>query len=136
MRAVTVRDFRLLTAATAATLAIRIALWMLPFRVVRAAAARLIVPRCDISDPRPAVERIVWSVNVASRFIPRASCLTQSLAAQILLARHGYPAELRLGVAREGARFDAHAWVESDGRVVIGNANLWRYTLMVNASGR
>jgi hypothetical protein len=40
-------------------------------------------------------------------------------------------AELRLGIARDGGRLDAHAWLESEGRVVIGNAELWRYAAVV-----
>jgi hypothetical protein len=126
----TFRDARLLVAAGATTAAIRVALWTVPFRAVRAAVSRLAASRPRRSDDHGTLERIIWSVHVASRFVPRATCLTQSLAAEILLKRHGYHAELRLGVAREGEQFDAHAWVESNGRVVIGNIDLSRYTAM------
>jgi hypothetical protein len=64
---------------------------------------------------------IVWAVEVASRFVPRATCLTQALTAQILLQRHGYSAILCLGVPRIAARpFRAHAWLELDGRIILG----------------
>jgi hypothetical protein len=110
------------------TAGVRLGLWLLPFRVLNRAVARLARPARALT--RQPLERVIWSVHVASRFVPRATCLTQSLAAQILLARRGYPAALRLGVAREAGQFDAHAWLESNGRVVIGNADLWRYTPM------
>ena len=129
-----VHDAALLVMAAATTAAVRAGLWVLPFRTVRGLAARLAMAAPAGSRNQRPLDRVVWAVLVASRFVPRATCLTQSLAAQILLARHGYPAELRLGVAREAGRFDAHAWVESNGRVVIGNADLARYTPMVNSS--
>jgi hypothetical protein len=126
----TFRDARLLAAAAPATALVRLALWALPFRTVRNAVARVAAP-ANITVTRPPLDRIVWSIHVAARFIPRASCLTQSLTAQILLVRYGYPAVVRLGVARDAGQFEAHAWVESDGRVVIGEADLHRYTPMV-----
>jgi hypothetical protein len=47
----------------------------------------------------------------------------------VLLARHGHPALVRIGVVRgEGGGVQAHAWVESEGAVVIGGAELDRYT--------
>jgi hypothetical protein len=66
------------------------------------------------------VSQVVWAVIAASRWIPKATCLTQALAAQCLLKRNGHPAMLRLGVRKEGERLAAHAWLESQGRIVIG----------------
>lgn len=68
-------------------------------------------------DPRA----LAWAVRTTARRVPRASCLTQSLALEALLVQAGHPANLRIGVARktDGA-FEAHAWVESEGRVLIG----------------
>jgi hypothetical protein len=69
-------------------------------------------------------------VTLASRCVPSATCLTQALAGQVLLSRHGHPASLRIGVARSAAgEFQAHAWVECHGRIVIGGAQtLSRFT--------
>src|SRR5438309_451978 len=69
-------------------------------------------------------DRVVWAVVVASRYVPMSTCLTQALAAQVLLARRGYSAHLHIGVAKEGAeaKLKAHAWVESDGKVLIGSS--------------
>src|SRR5947209_20413265 len=43
-----------------------------------------------------------WAVTVASRYVPGAACLTQALAAQVLLNRAGIPTALRIGVAKAG----------------------------------
>ena len=58
-------------------------------------------------------------------------CLPQALAAQLLLVRRGFPARLRLGVAKgDRGQVRAHAWMETDGRVVTGGSEseLERYT--------
>ena len=76
------------------------------------------------------MEQVVWAVTVASQYVPAATCLTQALAAQVLLSRLGHPASLRIGVSRdEAGEFQAHAWVECQGRVVIGGVQaLSRFT--------
>ena len=82
-------------------------------------------------------DRVVWAVVVASRYVPMSTCLTQALAAQVLLARRGFPAHLHIGVAKKGAeaRFEAHAWVESQGKVVIGGSEPGRYTQLLALEG-
>lgn len=76
-------------------------------------------------------ERIAWAVTVASRRVPRATCLTQALATQALLARLGRTSALRIGVGRdEQGKVCAHAWVEVSGRAIIGGGGLERYTRM------
>ena len=78
------------------------------------------------------VEKIVWGIKLMSPYIPAASCLTQALTAQMLMRRLGHPACLRIGVVKQGERdLKAHAWVESQGRIVIGKlADLSRYTVL------
>ena len=69
-----------------------------------------------------ASDRIAWAVVVASRYIPFTKCLAQAIVTQILFARYGYTAQLHIGVAKDGReRLKAHAWVESQGRIVIGD---------------
>ena len=74
-------------------------------------------------------DRIVWAVIAASRYVlGDKPCLTQALAVKLLLKRRGYPACLRIGVAREeGGKLQAHAWVESRDRVVVGGGELSRF---------
>jgi hypothetical protein len=74
-------------------------------------------------------DRIAWAVTVASRFIPKATCLTQAIAAKRLLERHGYDCALQLGVLRESAHgLRAHAWIESDGQIIIGQKSAGAFT--------
>lgn len=62
-----------------------------------------------------------WAITRAARFVPGASCLTQALSLQVLLARRGLGSRLCIGVRKGGQKsFEAHAWVERGGRVLIG----------------
>lgn len=79
------------------------------------------------------VRRLAWSVRNAARVVPGASCLTQAMAAQFLLARSGRRSQIQLGVAKEpGGRVVAHAWLISNGHVVIGGSpgELQRYKFL------
>lgn len=112
--------------------AIKLSMRLLPFRTLR----RLLVRVTDAAPAKPQhtdhlpVKRVAWAVAATSRHTPGVkTCLTQALATQVLLARRGHPALLRIGVAKgEQEQFQAHAWVESEGKVVIGGSEPGRYT--------
>jgi hypothetical protein len=109
--------------------AVRAGLSILPFATLRRLVARLMVPMRGVAREHGVVDRIAWAVPAASRYVPRATCLTQALSAQVLLARRGYPAELRIGVARDShGAFNAHAWVEHDGRIIVGELGYEEFT--------
>lgn len=64
---------------------------------------------------------VAWSVNAASRFVPRATCLTQAFSAQRLLARRGVGSVVHLTVPKDAsAGFRPHAWVMGDGVILLG----------------
>lgn len=67
-------------------------------------------------------ERAAWAANaVGHRLLPERPCLTQALVLQYILLRGGDElAQLHIGVAKEGEELQAHAWVERNGRVLIG----------------
>jgi hypothetical protein len=46
------------------------------------------------------------------------NCLEQSLVLWWLLRLRGIDAELRIGARKDSGRFEAHSWVEFDGRVL------------------
>jgi hypothetical protein len=49
------------------------------------------------------------------------NCLVRALAGKWLMHRKGLPVELRIGVHKNGAEgVRAHAWLESEGRIVLG----------------
>lgn len=56
----------------------------------------------------------------ARRTLGGATCLEQSLALWWLLGRRGIASELRVGVRKDGEKFEAHAWVECCGVALTG----------------
>ncbi len=73
---------------------------------------------------------VVWAVTIAGRYVPGATCLVQALVAERVLKRAGHPALLRIGVSNQPG-FRAHAWVESNGKVLLGEEeNLSQFTAL------
>ena len=102
----------------------RLGLWLLPIGAVRRIALRT-GKTTRVSHPVP---RLVWAVKAVSRFVPLATCLTQALALQWLLSRSGHTSRVHLGARRDAAgKFEAHAWVECEDRVVIGGPEAHEY---------
>jgi len=82
---------------------------------------------CLVGPPHecghPDVRRIAAAVQSVSRRVPGSTCLVVALAACRLLHSNGYPARLCIGVRRGEVNANllkAHAWVEYDGAIVIG----------------
>jgi len=112
----------LLLRALVLVLSIRIGLSTLRFQTIRRAAEHMAMPLASAQTARrPTADRIAWSVAVTATYVPAASCLTQALATRVLLGRHSYACELRIGVARDNqGKLEAHAWIEHEGRILIG----------------
>jgi len=123
------RRFFLFLEAAMLQAAVRLALWFLPARTLRRA------PRPASRNPQPALSQLAWAVNASTRLIPRSTCLVRALAAQRLLARHGYPSTLHLGVARAPNGLDAHAWLECQGAILLGAPAPGRYTPLPGRPG-
>lgn len=70
-----------------------------------------------------------WAVSaVACRVPTLAKCLARALALKMLLSVDGYRSFLHIGVARAGSgRLQAHAWLEFEGRILIGSPECDRY---------
>lgn len=131
LRKRTYSELLLLSRALAWVCAIRIGLWCASLARLQRIVAALTRPTSNRSGSF-SVEQLSWAVSVASCYVPRATCLTQAVALHILLKRRGFPSRIQIGVAKEkGGPFEAHAWVESQGRVVIGNWELDRFTTMM-----
>ena len=85
------------------------------------------------------LNRVVWAVDIVSKYMPGGvKCLARALATQVLLARRGYLVQLHIGVAKdEAGQLEAHAWIESQGSVVIGDLkDLDRYTHLATLEGQ
>lgn len=86
---------------------------------------RGLVTRLDARDAASVADlrRVAWGVASAARLIPGASCLTQALAGQYLLARQGNASKIRIGIERDtGAQLKAHAWLVSGNHIVLGGS--------------
>jgi len=132
---------RLVVEAAFCLTAIRLALRVLRFGTLWEIVNR--APRASRHERATggvSTDRIAWAVAVISPYVVGVRpCLTQALAAQVLLVRRGFPARLRLGVARgEQGEVQAHAWTETAGKVVSGGsaAELERFTPLLALDAR
>jgi Transglutaminase-like superfamily len=125
----TAGERRLVVRAAFFLTAFRLGLLVLPFHQLLA----LVRPVERVAEPgRFDPARIAWAVQAASRYVPGATCLVQALTGKVLLERDGWPASLRIGVAKDvHERFQAHAWVECRGAVVIGASGVGDYTQLM-----
>lgn len=99
----------------------RAKLWIVPFRFWRDRLQRECGARRSELDAADPLDDVVWAVNSACRYIPKATCLVRALAARDVLEHSGLAAEVRIGVARdERGNVEAHAWLERQGLVVLG----------------
>ena len=123
MRPRTGREYGLLCRAAAAIAVGRIGLLVFPLAKVRRAVQSL----CRSGRPLPlerraTPEQVIRAAVSAGLHSPVGStCLATALVAQAMLQHHGYEARLCLGVRRNaGGAFAAHAWLEREGKVVVG----------------
>ena len=123
----TPEERRAVTRAGLLIAALQMALAVLPFRRVMGGVYRVARPRSPLG-PGPGEpsqfdrDLAVWAVEAAGRrLLSRNPCLPKALAVLILFRRAGEDAEFHLGVTREtDSPVRAHAWIESEGHVVIG----------------
>ncbi len=119
---------------------VRLGLYLLPFTTLRRALvsiSRVTSSRQEINQTE--VAKLIWAVNQSSRYMPGGvKCLARALTTQVLMSRRGYPSELRIGVAKsESGQLEAHAWIESQGQVLIGHLqDLSRFTLLPSWEGQ
>lgn len=83
-------------------------------------------------------EQLAATVVRTSRWIPGTSCLTEALCCHHLLRVNDFNASLVIGLERQGTgNLQAHAWVELDDVVVLGdNGRLDVYTPLENGKRR
>ncbi len=121
---------------------IRIGLCLFPFSVLRhlldSISRFLVKPQresleVDIKSTNDAIYKLVWAVNVSSKYSPgKVKCLARALATKFSMNRRGYFPELRIGIAPgKTGNLEAHAWVENRGKVLIGQLqDLARYKVL------
>lgn len=119
-------DRRLLLRAVMVNVVARVALYVRSLDGLRAWSSR----RGPMG--RYPLNKILWAGLAVAERMPGATCLSSSLALQRLLSSNGYVSELHIGVARQGGAFFAHAWVEYEGRILIGEDDERSYTRLAS----
>jgi len=130
---------RLLLKATLLLGTVRLGLWILPFETLRRLLVSFSEAPARLRDAdQSSLGEVTWAVETAGRCLPgAATCLTLALTAQVLLLRRGHGAVIHIGITKGGGeRFLAHAWVESEGKVVIGGHEIERYTPLASLEGK
>jgi len=102
------------------TIFIRLSLTLLSFPRVKKISKRISKPNNNQKDTA-SIKDIVWSVQAVSPYVPKATCLTQAITAQILLSRYNHRSNLKIGVIK-AEEFEAHAWLEIDDKIVLGQS--------------
>jgi hypothetical protein len=129
-------DQRLLMNALVVVCCVRLGLWLMPLGELTKIAKKIAPRFADSGRPQipnfQLTKKVCSSVRRVSRYVPSASCLTQALATQVLLARRGQVSTLQIGVKKgDEDQLKAHAWVESNGRIIIGGTkDLGKYTVL------
>lgn len=117
MRRLNRKEAVLLLRALAVVLHVRTRLRLRGLDRVRAGIARRGARRpAGLGDLR----EVAWSVRAAARLVPGATCLTQALAGQALLARRGLRSQVEITLPAGGPQPAPHAWLVCEGRVLLG----------------
>jgi hypothetical protein len=108
---------RLLGSAALAIVKARLSLTLMPIRQILKPVA---VRKARDGNIDPA--RIGWAVETASRIVPTGrNCLVRAIAGRHLLARHGFPGRVRIGIGKNSPdRLMAHAWLECGELIITG----------------
>ena len=115
--------------------AIRLGLLLLEFRILLKIVNKISTIKLPL--PNTSLGKILWAVNVATRYMPGgAKCLARALTTQILMSHSGFSPELCIGVAKGESGLEAHAWIKYQGYVVIGYLpDLPRYIQLPSLEG-
>ena len=102
--------------------AVRCGVRVLPFKTVMALfAGKQSLDGNRVRSDRIRPDRLAYLVEVASRHhFLKPTCLEKALLLSRILRQRGLAADLRIGTAKTDGRFEAHAWVEHRGQVLLG----------------
>jgi hypothetical protein len=124
----TAADCRLLVCVALIETLARTSLVCTSIPTVRKSLARF--RRCAIAFGGEVPEhRVIWAIEASGRR-RSSTCLTRALAAELLL-----PVDRRLtmvvGIATSQGSLSSHAWVERDGKVLVGGAESVQYLPLI-----
>jgi hypothetical protein len=124
---------RLLFEASAWLVLARLAVALLPFRLIVRCLGVTQVTAGDLqatpgeapaADDVLLTEAVRWAVDRSARHLPfKAVCLPQAIAAMAMLQRRGIPSRIHFGLRRcvdSDRRLEAHAWLDAGGVEITG----------------
>ncbi len=98
----------------------RLILSLLPFKYTQKFSNKKITKETG----ELSVNKLIWAVESVSNYIPKATCLTKALTAHNLLNEYGYINQIKIGVGKDvKGEFEAHAWLEYSGEVILGESD-------------
>jgi len=104
-------------------IAVKVGLYLLPFERLRGWMARfdeLAGKPAEMEEMRAIIEAIERIAQVLAPL--QINCLPQALVGHRLLSRKGFNVELKIGVLKHpGDQLVAHAWLEYQERVILGD---------------
>ncbi|CAG4991938.1 hypothetical protein DYBT9275_00859 [Dyadobacter sp. CECT 9275] len=108
--------------AVAVLLVVKTGLTFLPFGTFRKIFAWFSRPSGISGYSDAQIDEVVWSVKTAANLLPvTLLCLPRALAAKYLLKNEA-SLTLQIGVEINSQKaFEAHAWVEKNGLIIIGD---------------
>lgn len=104
---------------------VRLMIWIFPFTFVHKSVQNMtnsISKKDSKTEPMIPIQRIKFMILLSSRYVPRATCLVKALAGYIMFSRYGYTTLIKIGVLNEDGVFEAHAWLEHCGIVILGES--------------
>jgi len=118
----TLGEWNLVVQAALLTWMTGMLLHLLSLKQLRRVAIAMASPFSRINRRRPVpADRIAWAVAaMARRSLFGATCLTKAIAGHAVFRSYGYKTELRVGGKQVNGAFEAHAWLEHNGNVLLG----------------
>ena len=115
-------EWRLVLKVTFLLPVVRLGVKLLPFKTVMSLSGWH--PSRYANGARASVispDRLARLVEVVSHHsFLRPTCLDKAVVLVGLLRRNGVEADLQIGVTKTDGKFEAHAWVEHRGQVILG----------------
>ena len=93
----------------------------LRFQPLDRARASLVRLASRLNARAGTLSELTWAVKAVNRHLPgKHSCLINAVSAEAIARHSGLAVDFRLGAARNGDAMRFHAWLEQEGRIIIG----------------
>lgn len=113
----------------------RVMIVIMPFRLIARRLGRTRAESSSLAGKGEGLARTIsWAVRTASRYsLWRSTCLTQAMAAKMMLRRRQLPNTLYLGLAKdEEGTLRAHAWLRCGEAILTGGENRAGFTTIAS----